>query len=64
MELAYDNHLYNQVLHNGHLSIELVLKSAISRSFGRHPYEHQISKLSNIMINGNLLLKEINKDTD
>lgn len=62
MDLAYQNKIYSQVLHNGHIAVELVMKSAISRQYGRHPHGHEIRKLTNVEVNGSRLLIEINKD--
>lgn len=62
MDLSYQNNIYGQVLHNGHIALELVIKSAISRQRGMHPYGHEIRKLAKIEVNGTQLLIEINKD--
>lgn len=46
MDLAFGNAVYNQVLHNGHIAVELLLKALHSKITGRvHPKGHDISKL-------------------
>ena len=62
MDLAFQNNLYNQVLHNGHIGVELIMKSAISRQKGKHPDGHEIRKLTREEISGSVILLEINRD--
>lgn len=62
MALAFENNLYNQVLHNGHIAVELVIKSAISKQYKEHPHGHEIQKLIQVELNGAKLFFEINRD--
>ena len=45
MELTYFNRIKSQVLHNCHIALELILKSAISKEYQKHLYGHEIRKL-------------------
>jgi len=62
MELAYENKIYTQVLHNGHIAIELILKSAISKEKKEHPEGHELLKLVMTKINGTPVFSELNND--
>jgi HEPN domain-containing protein len=62
MYLAYNNGIHTQVLHNGHIAIELLLKAAISRQYGRHPHGHEIRLLTDQIIGGKTILSEVNSD--
>ncbi len=52
MKLAFHNHLDVQVLHNGHIAIELLLKAAISKSHRKHPMGHEIATLMEVPVAG------------
>ncbi len=62
MDLAYQNRIYSQVLHNGHIAVELILKSAMSKQYKQHLFGHEILSLVAVEIYGAPILNEINKD--
>lgn len=63
MELAYNSGIYSQVLHNGHIALELILKSAISKEYQKHLYGHEIRKLVAIEVGSVPILHYINRDS-
>ncbi len=62
MTLAYDNRIYNQVLHNGHISLELIIKAAFCKYKGKQPYGHDIFRLVGYTINSEPIFKSIHND--
>lgn len=42
MDLAFDHAVYPQVLHNGHITVELLLKALHAKETGTHPDGHAL----------------------
>lgn len=62
MDLAFQNNVYTQVLHNGHIGIELILKAVISKQYGKHKTGHDIKKLVKIVVGGSKIRHQVNTD--
>ncbi len=62
MELAFKYEIYSQVLHNGHIAVELILKSAISKEYNSHLWGHEILNLVSVPIKNIPILNELNRD--
>lgn len=46
MGLSFEHKIYSQVLHNGHIAVELLLKAIFSKTnSGTHPWGHDIGKI-------------------
>lgn len=63
MGLAYINGIYSQVLHNGHITIELLIKATYAKNNGGiHPYGHEIIKIAEMPLGPQIIpLTEIIK---
>ena len=64
MNLAFEHSIFSQVLHNGHIAVELIIKAAISREYKGHPKLHEITKLTAITINDSAILIAINSNPE
>lgn len=46
MTLAFSNGVYSQVLHNGHIAVELLIKAVYAKNnMGTHPHGHNLISL-------------------
>lgn len=61
MSLAYDHAVYAQVLHNGHILIELYIKGALSKDRKKHPWGHSLIHLVGYKVVGVSILESINE---
>lgn len=60
MGLAYGHEVYPQVLHNGHIAVELSLKALYAReSGGTHPFGHDLGKIVERPLKTGPLFEEI-----